>query len=247
MEWQSSSSYGPKRGVDNVKCITLLHRLRAYKMTVSASPILHIPYTQAHVTGSAVHVYFRIRLFSLPLSLFSHTSLSPFFRFYSLSFIARYWLLFAPFFRNPPRRGGSPALTHRGLLRIIARSNRPNDSLASLFIGLYLDALHLPLHIEFENKRATWGLWRRRWWWRRAAVVIALYIYTYRQFRRPNSHTRRIHRSLYFLSLLQPVFPASATSICLFSASSVSSIGFRSHIPTPFVRRFVSSLIFWDV
>jgi len=93
VKWSDSRRVVADRrgGVDNVKCITLLHRPRAYTMTVSAFSILHPPsHESAHIyiciyicTPIIVHTYLSCSLsFFLSFARF----LSLFFRFYSLSF-----------------------------------------------------------------------------------------------------------------------------------------------------------------
>jgi len=102
-------------------------------------------YTYAHVLSAYVFI-----LFSLSLSFTRFLSLS--FRFYSLPFRLVYCsppISFISFFPRCPS-GRSAALTRRDPLRIIARPNRPNS------LPLYWplsDALRLPVHVEFQNKR----------------------------------------------------------------------------------------------
>lgn len=76
---------------------------------------------------------FALASFSLSFSL---TWRFPFFRFYSLSFRLVYrspLVSFLLLFSGTHWGGSRAALTRWGLLRIIARSNRPNGSLISLY------------------------------------------------------------------------------------------------------------------
>lgn len=119
------------------------------------------------------------------------------------------------------------------------------------------DALHLPVHVEFQNKR------------RRLVVVLVLVVVAIvvvvvvvvvaapymrvGSFRRSRASETaagydalarpRRDRRLYFPPLLQPVFPASARRVFVLSHIVLLPLAFCSRIRTPFVRQFASLLI----
>lgn len=157
-------------------------------MTVSASSILHIPhtYTQTHVTSRGACVLW----YSSPsLSLFLicfYLSSSAFIVSRSISFIALHWFLFASFFRNPLGRFSGAALTRWGLLRIIARSNRPNGSLSvsTWVLSIYRSMLSLKtngLPRATDDGGSSGG----------GSLSLLYTLYTYSQFRRSNGTLTR--------------------------------------------------------
>lgn len=132
--------------------------------------------------------------------------------------------------------GFSAALTRRDPLRIIARPNRPRGSLP-LYWPLQ-NALHLPVHVEFQNKL------------RRLAVVIVVVVagpmYVLAVFDVLARATAARWLSPASISLrFYSRFSQPPRDECLFFLASRSSpaLAFCSRIRTPIVWQFASLLI----
>lgn len=186
-----------------------------------------------------------------PSFFFSRVPPSPFFRFYSLSFRLVYRSPLVSFllpFSGTHWGGSRAALTRWGLLRIIARSNRPNGSL----VPLYRSIPGCP-----PSTGPCW-VWKQTGYpgpgatddGRGAAARCRCSLYMY--IGRFDVLTGRSHAADSPPPLFPFAFIAGFPSLrdeCL-SIPRIVRLSRRFCVPrirTPFVRRFASSLIFSGV
>lgn len=232
MEWQSSSSCGPWRGEITLSALRCCIGLVLTQWLSLRSLFYTYTRTRAHAR-TQTYTYWEQYFRPCPLPLSWAVCLSSF-TFYGLSFRLVYRfppISFASFF--PGYLLGRSAVIRRDPLRIIAQPNRPNDSLP-LYWPLSSDALHLLVHVEFQNKR-------RRLVVRSRPSIYASTIFDVLARATGNALAwpRDGIATLYFLPLLQPVFPASARRVFVLSRMVLLPL---SLFAPAFVRRLFGNL-----